>query len=148
PIENGVGKVDTEKLKQQIDLALKSNPGPVVLLVHGFMFDPGDDPLAVDTGNPHAAIFHYREHGKKHWKHDFGWPRGLSFQDRKWLPVAFGWNSNPPEFEKPAELSLDVFELASKVSPLKAVALSEAFAKLWSERSLDVLNSADQSIEN
>jgi pimeloyl-ACP methyl ester carboxylesterase len=94
------------------DLAL--NGAPLMLLVHGFMFNPKESPRQRPhpTNNPHSWIYHF-DMGftvMESWGHSTGWAGRLGFADTDTdhgfagLPIAFGWFSAPA-------FSLDVFDL-------------------------------------
>lgn len=85
---------------------------PVVILVHGFWYDPTDpiDEDSQDGNNPHARNFHFapppdpgslRDFTQTdHWRHTSSWPLGLGFKKEDdggagGLAVAFGWDSTP-----------------------------------------------------
>lgn len=79
-------------------------PGaPVAILVHGFLFDPRDKPLAppFPTSNPHGCIYHFlkRELLEESRNHDTGWAGRLGFAEADGgaagLVIAFGWFSSP-----------------------------------------------------
>lgn len=75
--------------------------GPVVVLVHGFWYDPAD-PVHSDrtqrTDNPHALIYHFSA-DPGHGRRTASWPLGLGFarddRGRSGLAVAFAWDSKP-----------------------------------------------------
>lgn len=77
---------------------------PVVVMVHGFLFDPKQK-VSADPGgtdNPHGRLFHYVD-GDEHEEqrhHTSSWPLHLGFDPddktgRSGLAVAFGWQSQP-----------------------------------------------------
>ena len=80
-------------------------PGqPVVLMVHGFLFDPKQvvSPEPKDTDNPHGRVYHFVETAnlaeeQKH--HTTSWPMGLQFAEddggESGVAIAFGWQSQP-----------------------------------------------------
>lgn len=93
---------------------LAAGGGPLMFLVHGFMFNPKDEPrpLPKPTNNPHTWIFHF-DKGltvEESWGHSTGWAGRLDFADTAadhgfaGLPIAFGWFSAPG-------FNLDVTEL-------------------------------------
>ncbi|RFP87999.1 alpha/beta fold hydrolase [Rhodobacteraceae bacterium 63075] len=66
--------------------------GPIVIMVHGYKFLPGDPRHC-----PHEHIFSLAE-THKCWKAT-SWPRGLGFgsgQAREGLAIAFGWDARGP----------------------------------------------------
>ena len=71
---------------------------PVVFMVHGFNFNPLDDPSADpgDTDNPHARLFHFG--GDDPQAHAISWPRRFGFAENDGgaagLAIAFGWNAD------------------------------------------------------
>lgn len=78
--------------------------GPVVLMIHGFLFDPrdGTSPEPPDSDNPHSRIYHFlqRDKAEEVRHHTTGWPIRLGFSEsdttgRDGLAVAFGWHSRP-----------------------------------------------------
>ncbi len=78
--------------------------GPVVIMVHGFLFDPRDSvsPDPADSDNPHARLYHFKESDLQDEirDHTTSWPLGLGFQaddndGGDGLAVAFGWHSRP-----------------------------------------------------
>lgn len=80
-------------------------PGaPVVVMVHGFLFDPrqavGDDPKESD--NPHGRLYHFVEgdEGEEQRHHTSSWPLHLGFSlddvtGSQGFAIAFGWHSQP-----------------------------------------------------
>ncbi|MEM8590452.1 MAG: hypothetical protein AAGG65_20515 [Pseudomonadota bacterium] len=77
---------------------------PVVIMVHGFLFDPRDsisnEPS--DSDNPHSRLYHFNQVDPdsqiRH--HTTSWPLGLGFTEtdldgRDGLILAFGWHSRP-----------------------------------------------------
>lgn len=76
---------------------------PIVVMVHGFGFDPAE--RSGHDDNPHGFIYHFNpvtEHGREEARHSTPWPLELGFQDNNTDPagvngtaVAFGWNSRP-----------------------------------------------------
>lgn len=78
--------------------------GPVVVMVHGFLYDPkaaiSNDPK--DTDNPHGRVYHFTQKSEPHEQrhHTASWPLGLGFNSLndggdEGLAVAFGWQSQP-----------------------------------------------------
>ena len=90
--------IGSEKLDQE---------QPAVVMVHGFWYDPADEPKASanpvgphSSNNPHLRNFHFeKDVPKPHWRHTRGWPLGLGFSpnDRgaNGLVIAYGWDSTP-----------------------------------------------------
>ncbi|HEU0200329.1 MAG TPA: hypothetical protein VFR86_07830, partial [Burkholderiaceae bacterium] len=84
---------------------LDAGGGPLVLMVHGFLFNPKEPvrPLPKPTNNPHAWIFHFNAGFtvEESWGHSTGWAARLGFADTETdhgfagLPIAFGWFSAP-----------------------------------------------------
>lgn len=76
---------------------------PVVVLVHGFLFDPriAWSPNPADSDNPHCRVYHFADLGTQSEikEHTTGWPLQLGFKDddggKDGLAVAFGWLSQP-----------------------------------------------------
>jgi hypothetical protein len=77
---------------------------PVVVMVHGFLFDPKAAVSAEprETDNPHGRLYHYvdgiERDEQRH--HTSGWPLWLEFDaddetGASGLAVAFGWQSQP-----------------------------------------------------
>lgn len=83
----------------------KLAPGaPVVVMVHGFLFDPTaavwPDPKKND--NPHGRVFHYVKGAtfeEEAREHSTSWPLGLGFSDddqgANGVVIALGWYSRP-----------------------------------------------------
>ena len=78
--------------------------GPLVVMVHGFLYDPkaaiSKNPK--DTDNPHGRVYHFTKKSEAHEQrhHTASWPLGLGFNDpddrgNEGLAVAFGWHSQP-----------------------------------------------------
>lgn len=92
-------------LTQQIGVLGKmEEEQPLVILVHGFLFDPkqavSNDPK--ETDNPHGRLYHFVEADAREEErhHTTGWPLRLGFDPadvsgRTGLAVAFGWHSQP-----------------------------------------------------
>lgn len=77
---------------------------PVVIMVHGFLFDPKQSisPLPKDTDNPHGRMYHFiaDDEVEEIRHHTSSWPLGLGFmpddvEGRDGLAIAFGWLSQP-----------------------------------------------------
>ncbi len=76
---------------------------PVVLCVHGFLFDPRDavSSTPADSDNPHARIFHYQPNVPKEVRdHTTGLLHHLGFDAEdetgtSGLAFAYGWHSRP-----------------------------------------------------
>lgn len=77
---------------------------PVVVMVHGFLFDPKTAVSAEprETDNPHGRLYHFVEGGERDEQryHTSGWPLWLDFDEAdetgaSGLAVAFGWQSQP-----------------------------------------------------
>lgn len=77
---------------------------PVLLMVHGFLFDPRQSvsPNPEDTDNPHSRLYHFKDGDQddeiRH--HTSSWPRWMGFEEndatgKSGLAVAFGWQSQP-----------------------------------------------------
>ncbi|QJW94077.1 alpha/beta hydrolase [Frigoriglobus tundricola] len=91
-------KITAEKLGQK---------QPVVVMVHGFWYDPADEPKTGadpkdphSSNNPHLRNFHFeKDVSRPHWRHTRGWPLGLNFapgdEGAGGLVLAFGWDSTP-----------------------------------------------------
>lgn len=81
---------------------------PVVVMVHGFQFDPGmavfTPPHHQKADNPHARLYHFERHeeAREMRSHSSSWPLGLGFAEHDegaaGLCVGFGWYSNPGFF--------------------------------------------------
>ena len=88
------------ELIDYVSAALNSVPSdkPVVFMVHGFDFNPLDDPAAEpgDTDNPHGRLFHFGADDPE--AHAISWPRRFGFAENdagaEGLAIAFGWNSD------------------------------------------------------
>ena len=93
--------LDREVARAAADLA----PGqPVVVMVHGFLFDPkaAVSPSPKETDNPHGRVYHYvtGDEPEEQRHHTSSWPLGLGFSPddetgSTGLAVAFGWQSQP-----------------------------------------------------
>ncbi len=77
---------------------------PVVVMVHGFLFDPrfatSREPQYSD--NPHSRLYHFvvRPKAREVKHHTTGWPLRLGFSEadttgQDGMVVAFGWHSKP-----------------------------------------------------
>lgn len=76
---------------------------PLVVMVHGFLFDPRDsvseDPTK--SNNPHSRVFHFSatEPAIEQREHSSSWPLHLGFEEedggKHGLAVGFGWQSSP-----------------------------------------------------
>lgn len=92
-------------LGREVERAAADLPAdqPVVVMVHGFLFDPktavSDNPK--DTDNPHGRVYHFTVKDERHEQrhHTASWPVGLGFEEQdageSGLAVAFGWQSQP-----------------------------------------------------
>lgn len=79
-------------------------PGmPVVLMVHGFLFDPrhATSPVPKESDNPHSRLYHFGDGDERDEQrhHTSSWPLRLGFADgdegKRGLALAFGWHSQP-----------------------------------------------------
>ncbi len=77
---------------------------PVVIMVHGFLFDPKQavSPDPKETDNPHGRVYHFHDGDERDEQrhHTTSWPRWLGFEPddatgRSGLAIAFGWQSQP-----------------------------------------------------
>jgi hypothetical protein len=77
---------------------------PVVVLLHGFLFDPYHIPTAdpKESDNAHARLYHFQDHGENDEirYHTTGWPLWLGFDPAdatgaSGLALAFCWHSKP-----------------------------------------------------
>ena len=100
---------DGSDLEHYLNTALAPATGrledgaPVVVMVHGFLFDPrhtpGEDRSA--SHNPHTRVYHFDEapFPDERREHHTGWPGRLGFREndggRRGVAIAFGWHSNP-----------------------------------------------------
>ncbi len=77
---------------------------PVVVMVHGFLFNPYAVPTLdpADSDNAHARMYHYQDRGEatevRH--HTSGWPLWLGFEEadrtgRSGLAIGLAWHSSP-----------------------------------------------------
>jgi hypothetical protein len=77
---------------------------PVVVMVHGFLFDPTSTPTLdpVKSDNAHARLYHYQDNdvAREVRHHTTGWPLWLGFEGedrsgRSGLAVGLSWHSAP-----------------------------------------------------
>lgn len=77
---------------------------PVVVMVHGFLFDPkaAISPTPEETDNPHGRVYHFvsGQEPEEQRHHTSSWPLGLGFEPDDatgsgGLALAFGWQSQP-----------------------------------------------------
>lgn len=107
-----------------LDRALAA-PGPIVIMVHGFKFLPGDPRHC-----PHTHIF---STGKSHdCPKALSWPRQLGFgrnASGEWLAIAFGWSargrlrSARQEAENAAIALAELVAMLSRLAPGRPVNL-------------------------
>lgn len=82
----------------------KLGDAPVVVMIHGFLFDPRDSTSETpkDSDNPHSRLYHHQVNDLdgeiRH--HTTGWPAGLGFSaddvaGEDGMALAFGWHSRP-----------------------------------------------------
>lgn len=70
---------------------------PVTIMVHGFDFNPLDDPEPdpAASDNPHARLFHFREDNRA--TRSISWPKRFGFEENddgaNGLVIAFAWDS-------------------------------------------------------
>ena len=123
PYANGIGKIgsfaEPDKGQEGLDTLAEhvkrtltaagpeldeTDATPVVVLVHGFLFDPGKviRPLPRENDNPHGRIYHFDQDtpAEEQRHHTTAWPLGLGFRktDRigtSGLAIAYGWQSQP-----------------------------------------------------
>ena len=126
PAQIAGGKPHNDYLEDALaDAAKKLKPrSPVLVMVHGFQFDPRDDVTgAIERAeNPHQRIYHFAagrsgtplDREKEH--HTTGWPGRLGFAPddggEEGVAVAFGWYSNPGFFDSILGSSKDFHQLA------------------------------------
>ncbi len=77
---------------------------PLLLMVHGFLFDPRQtvSPNPEDTDNPHSRLYHFHDgdQDREIRHHTSSWPLWMGFDPADMtgtsgLAVAFGWQSQP-----------------------------------------------------
>lgn len=77
---------------------------PVVVMVHGFLFDPKQavSPEPEETDNPHGRVYHFKDGDEREEQrhHTSSWPRHLGFRENDatgatGTVIAFGWHSQP-----------------------------------------------------
>jgi hypothetical protein len=76
---------------------------PVVVMIHGFLFDPRDSVSGTpaESDNPHSRLYHFHARpGNEVREHTTGWPVHLGFDaadttGKSGLAFAFGWHSRP-----------------------------------------------------
>jgi len=77
---------------------------PVVVMVHGFLFNPYEAPISdrTESDNPHLRVYHFdlpADPAVETEKHNTAWPLGLGFADNdkgaRGLAIGFGWYSSP-----------------------------------------------------
>lgn len=94
--------VDHLQRERSLSLPEIGGDAPVVIMVHGFQYDPRA-PISHDRGraaNPHAQIYHFNEDdlSVERVAHTTPWPLRLGFAEDEGetgLAVAFGWASDP-----------------------------------------------------
>ena len=104
------GSLLSHYLESRLEQAVsKLGEQPVLVMVHGFLFDPKDamdedteNPDPSSTNNPHGRLYHYgiRDEAEEIRKHTSSWPRHLGFREddsdgSTGLAFAFGWQSQP-----------------------------------------------------
>ena len=124
---------------------------PVVVMVHGFQFDPAVNvvrpPHHHKADNPHARIYHFEEHPEdteiRH--HSTSWPRRLGFaesdQGADGLCIAFGWYSNPGFFSSFFEHGKNFYAKAyeeAEVAAWQLTALLDVLAANMPGRQIDI----------
>lgn len=118
--------------------------GPLVILVHGFQFDPSKayfaPPHHKKAGNPHARLYHFERHAPevemRH--HSTGWPLGLGMRaddgGAAGLAVGFGWDSDPGILESFFRDGLNpyvvAYDFAEEHAAWQLVCLVEALERI------------------
>lgn len=99
----------TSTFRHYLDHAVAANTAalapdaPIVILVHGFLFDPKQavSPVPHETDNPHGRVYHFQagDEAEEQRHHTSSWPLGLDFADNddgaSGLAIALGWQSQP-----------------------------------------------------
>ncbi|HUR53412.1 MAG TPA: hypothetical protein VMZ71_04750 [Gemmataceae bacterium] len=120
--------------------AFKDDAQPVVVMVHGFWYDPAARVRKEQrSGNPHDLNFHFSEAPQRHWRHTASWPLGLGFKrddaGENGLAVAFGWDSTPDalRFGGKAARVAWLKAMAATFTPPEGVAMADHLAALGKE---------------
>jgi hypothetical protein len=102
---------------------------PVVVMVHGFLFDPKQtaSPHPPASDNPHSRLYHFtpRAEHEEQRDHDASWPVGLGFSGEDeggadGLAIAFGWHSQPGFAQSLIEQSENFYARAYDYAGLSA----------------------------
>lgn len=125
---------------------------PLVVLVHGFQFDPGRahfaPPHHPKAENPHSRLYHFERHRleteMRH--HSTSWPLGLGVENadsgRAGVAIGFAWDSAPGIWESFLGQGLNPYVVAYHFAESHAawhlVALIEALTLLRPGRRIDL----------
>lgn len=90
-----------------------SHQAPVVVMIHGFGYDPSDP-----AGDPHLHILALRP--ARRWWGAVSWPRRLGLVDREGLGVAWGWPARGTIWAANAQAAAEGRRLAGFVKALRA----------------------------
>ncbi len=90
-------------LQRLIEDLVPASGEPLVIMVHGFLFDPEKivSPEPKENDNPHGRLYHFemRDMSEEIREHTSSWPLGLGYDTpddgSNGLAVAFGWQSSP-----------------------------------------------------
>ena len=95
---------------------------PLVVLVHGFQFDPSkacfSPPHHPKAENPHCRLYHFEEFDQDiEMRHrSTGWPRGLGMEEddggAMGLAIGFGWDSDPSPLQSLVKHGLNHYAVA------------------------------------
>jgi pimeloyl-ACP methyl ester carboxylesterase len=131
--------LEREIAKKAIKLTAEQ---PVMLMVHGFWYDPSrkvDADKPENTDNPHGLNYHFLKNpSNANWRHTASWPRGFGIRKigdkedeeaiggQNGLAVALGWDSTPALLKR-GETSQKAWEDAGKslLKKLKESKLAE-----------------------
>ena len=136
---------------EDVNAANASSDAPLVVLVHGFQFDPAgayfSAPHHPKAENPHCRLYHFEDHDQdtemRH--HSTGWPRGLGMKagdgGADGLAIGFGWDSDPSPLESLIKHGLNHYAVAYRRAEDAAwhlVAVLERLVALRPERRIDL----------
>ncbi len=141
---------DGSKLSAYLESRLKKTTAslpdgaPIVVMVHGFLFDPHHviTPQPENCDNAHGRLYHFKpvdeDSAIRH--HTASWPLGLGIKDddgQSGLAIAFGWHSKPGLAQSLLERFQNFYARAYDYGNESAWVLANVLNRLASSKALE-----------
>ena len=138
----------------EVEAAQLPDDQPVVVMVHGWNFDPGtkhiSKPWKAKANNPHSRLFHFfrdqpLETAMK--AHSTSWPLGLGVEPddggASGLAIAFGWDSAPGWWDSLTQHGLNpyarAYRMVREIFGWQLAVLLEALSRVLPARKIDIV---------